>query len=202
MVSPVVGVRITGAKDARGKVHIFSNRVLQNIKKKADTRAEQTIFRFNQEIAREYKSQWATGGLAHVTSKSVIKDNGVEIQFFIPNRRELRYVTSLLGGHFQKFPVGKFFISPVRAKFLRIPFPTGLARRFIRGAKGQFAGSQATLEDDEPGSGAILVRRVLWGKKTGGFKRDVIREVAQEEGALFVRDMQAAVKGSIVEMTS
>lgn len=190
----LVGYRITGADTAAGKVQRFTPTVLRNIREMAEKRAEQAVFAMRTEMEREYTSAWATGLLAKgITHKAVVSGNGVDIKFYIQDRRELRYVTALLGGHFQDFPVGPFVINPVSGKALVIPLP-GLARRFIRGRGGKFAGSR-------PGS-AIITKRVLWGSRTGGFQRDVLREVVEREGALFVQDMQAAVGNAIVEMTS
>jgi hypothetical protein len=201
MVRPLVGVRITGAKDAQGRVHKFSSDALQEIRKEAQERARRTVLRFKEEMSREYTSAWATGQLARgITYKTFISGNGVDVKFYIQDRRELRYVTAALGGHFQRFPVGPFVIRPRNRRSLLVPFPNSLARQFIRGKNGQFAGSKGGGEDGpRPG---ILVRSVLWGKRTGGFSRDVISEVAQEEGTLFVQDMQQAVQNAIVEMTN
>ena len=201
MPTPILGLRIEGGTDAAGKVHVFSSQSLQEVRRAAQERARQTVFTFKQEMAREYTSKWATGMLARgITFKTAISNDGVDVQFFIADRRELRYVTALMGGHFQRFPVGPFAIVPVAGKALRIRFPNSMARQFIRGPKGQFAGSLGGGEDGpRPG---ILVRRVIWGRRTGGFSRDVISEVAQQEGALFVRDVMAAVEGSIVKMTT
>lgn len=201
MPTPILGLRIEGGTDAAGRVHTFSTHSLEEIRRAAQERARKTVFTFKQEMAREYTSKWATGQLARgITFKTIISGNGVDVKFYINDRRELRYVTALMGGHFQRFPVGPFEILPSSRKALLIRFPNSMARQFIRGAKGQFAGSLGGGEDG-PRAG-ILVKRVLWGRRTGGFSRDVISEVAQQEGALFVRDVQAAVEGSIVKMTT
>lgn len=189
-----LSLRIQGTQTAKGKARKISDRSLQAIQSKAKVRAEQTVRRFQTEMAREYTSQWATGQLARgITYKTAISDNGVDVQFYIQERRELRFVTALLGGHFRQFPVGPFLITPTEGKALVIRLPPGRARRFIRGRGGQFQGSK---------EGPIVVRQTLWGKKTGGFSRDVIAEVAAEEGVLFVRDMEEAVKNVIVQVTS
>lgn len=197
MPNVIAGYRITGAEDAQGRVHNFSNDALQEIRKQAQRRARQTVLRFKEEMGREYTSAWATGMLARgITFKTAITGNGVDIQFFIQDRRELRYVTAALGGHFQRFPVGPFVIRPTGGgKALSIRFPSSLARQFIRGKNGTFAGSRG-------GRSGIVVKSVLWGKRTGGFSRDVISEVAEEEGALFVQDMTRAVEKAVVKMTT
>lgn len=198
--NPILGIRIEGIKDVNGKVHTFSTHALQEIRAAARERAQQSVFRFKQEMAREYTSKWATGMLAKgITFKTFIVNDGVNVQFYIADRRELRYVTALMGGHFQNFPVGPFVLVPVSGKAMRIRFPNSFARQFIRGPKGQFAGAKGAGEGFPSG---ILVRRVLWGKRTGGFSRDVLSEVAQSEGELFVRDMMAAVQGTIAKMTT
>jgi hypothetical protein len=193
--------RIEGATDAAGKVQQFNRETLEVIREKARERAAQTVFRFQTEMDREYTSAWATGMLARgITYKTFVKGDGVEVRFYIKHRRELRYVTTALGGHFKQFPVGPFEIRPVRAKSLLIPFPNSLARQFIRGEGGRFQGSKGGSEG-EPAPG-IRVKQVLWGKRTGGFSRDVISEVMASESALFVRDMTAAVEGIAVKVTS
>jgi len=188
-----VRIRIVGAKDAQGRVAKLPREALKEIQKVSQQRATQTTRRFQSEMAREYTSAYATGQLARgITFKSAIRGDGVDIKFFIRDRRELRYLTAALGGHFRRFPVGPFVIRPVDAKSLRIPFSNSSARRFIRGRKGQFAGARG---------GAIFVKKVLWGNKSGGFSRDVITEVAEQEGALFVQDVQDAVGIAIQKVT-
>lgn len=201
MPNIIGGFRIEGAKDAQGRVHKFSNTALRSLQDKASDRADKTVFRFKTEMAKEYTSKWATGLLARgITHKEMRSGNGIDVQFLIQDRRELRYVTAALGGYFHQFPVGPFVIVPQTRKFLLIPFPNSLARRFIRGKGGRFAGSQSS--GGEEGPPGILTRKVIWGRRTGGFSRDVISEVAQDEGALFVQDMQAVMEKSIVRMTS
>lgn len=200
------GIRISGIPDVQGRITKFNARTLASIQQKAEVRSAKTVEAFQAAFAAEYTSAWSTGKLAAgIVAKVMQSNGGVNVQLLIPNRRELQYVTAAFGGHFQDFPVRPFVIVPTSRKFLLIPFPTGLARRFIRGKGGRFAGSSPNPgASDEGGDGipGILVRRVLWGKRTGGFSRDVITEVSQTEGALFVDDMQQAVKKSIVELTS
>jgi|SRR6185503_3106543 len=189
-----VSVRITGAADASGRVGKLSTRALKELKKAAEVRAQKTKDRFQTEMAREYTSAYATGQLARgITYRAFQSGNGVDVKFFIQDRRELRYLTAALGGHFQRFPVGPFVIQAQEGRSLRIPLAGPLARQFIRGKKGRFTGSR--------GGGAIYVKKVLWGNKTGGFSRDVISEVAEQEGALFVKDVQAAVGIAIQAVT-
>lgn len=196
MPIPNMSFRIEGATDAAGKVQQFSPAALAAIRRAAKDRASRSVGTMRNEMAQEYTSKWATGMLARgITYRTFISGNGIDVKFYIQDRRELRYVTALLGGHFQRFPVGPFVIIPKRARNLRIPFPGSFARRFIRGPeKGQFAGSQK--------GGAIFVKSVIWGNKTGGFSRDVLSEVTQTEGALFVQDMMSAVQGVVVKTTS
>lgn len=202
MASVGVGIRIQGAKNAQGQVKRFSKKALVEIQKAAETRAQQSVARFKREMGAEYTSAWATGALAAgISQKTTISGNGVDVKFFITNQRELAYVTALLGGHFQDFPVGPFEILPQTAKLLFIRFPHPSARQFIRGRGGLFFGSKGTPEGEEPARG-IRVSKVLWGKRTGGFRRDVLSEVGQDEGALFVKDMQDAVAGAIATLTS
>lgn len=186
MLNFPLSIRIVGAKDAQGRVHQFSREVTQQIRRAAEARAQQTRDRFQLEMDAEYTSQYATGQLARgISFRTFASTNGVEVKFYIQDRKELQFVTAALGGHFRRFPVGPFVIRPTDPRgALRIPLVGPLARRFIRGPKGQFAGSRG---------GAIFVKKVLWGNKSGGFSRDVITEVAEQEGALFVQDVQNAV---------
>lgn len=201
MANVLFGLRIEGAKDAGGRVHRFNDQSLQDLQKAAKDRADQTVNQIRIQMATEYTSKWAQGRLARgVRSKVEINGNGVDVEILIPEYRELRYVTSLLQGHFQNFPVRPFAILPVTRKALLIPFPNPMARQFIRGKGGRFAGSLGGGEDGpRPG---ILVKRVLWGRRTGGFARDVLRDVAESEGALFVDDMIKSMQGSINIMTT
>lgn len=193
MLSIPVGIRITGAKDAQGRVQRLSPSAKELIRKASEARATRMQTRFQTEMAREYTSPFATGQLARgITFKVAKAGDGVDVQFFINDRRELRYVTALLGGHFQRFPVGPFVIRATNPTgTLRIPL-VGQARQFVRGAKGRFRGSRGS---------ALFVKSVLWGRKSGGFSRDVISEVAEQEGALFVQDVQDAV-GIAIERTT
>ena len=206
---PALGMsfRVEGALDAAGKVRQFNSETLKEIREKAKERAAQTVFRFKQEMDREYTSAWATGMLARgITYRTFVKGDGIEVKFYIAGRRELRYVTAALGGHFQKgFPVGPFVIRPKPPKkLLAIRFPGSSARQFIRETKtGRFAGARSTMgEEGEYPSGRIRVTQVLWGSKTGGFSRDVISEVMAEESVLFIRDLTAAVQDVAVKVTS
>src|SRR6185503_11533038 len=106
-----VRIRIVGAKDAQGRVAKLPREALKEIQKVSQQRATQTTRRFQSEMAREYTSAYATGQLARgITFKSAIRGDGVDIKFFIRDRRELRYLTAALGGHFRRFPVGPFVI--------------------------------------------------------------------------------------------
>jgi hypothetical protein len=190
-----LGLRIDGVENAQGALKALTPRVLANIEKKARARANKTADRFNTELTSEYHSQWATHRIAHV--KAIVKQagGGVDIEFKIPNVRELQYITGVLDdSYFTDFPVEPFEITPVNGKWLRIPFPHSGARAFTRGEGGRFTGSKK--------GDAIYKRSVLWGNKTGGFRRDVIAEVAAEEGENFVADMEEAVRGAIVEVTT
>lgn len=195
-----VGVSVSGLRDVQGRVHKFGPESLSALKQAAIQRADVSIARFKTELGREYTSKWATGRVARgMTHKVIQSTDGVDVQFFVNDVRELRYITSLLGGHFQRFPVGPFVIQPTSRKSLLIPFPNSLARQFIRGPKGQFQGSRGGGEDGpRPG---ILVKRVLWGRRTGGFSRDVLREVAEQEGDLFVADVVQSMQTSVNKMT-
>lgn len=200
MVDLFLNINITGVKDVMGRVHRFNAESISELRKAAQDRARQTKTEFKTEMDREYTSAWATGRVARgITYKTIQSKDGIQVQFFIPDHRELRYITSLLGGHFQRFPVGPFVILPTTRKALSIPFPNSLARQFIRGPKGQFAGSRGGGENG-PRAG-ILVRRVLWGRRTGGFSRDVLAEVGAREGDLFVADVTQSMQSSIKKMT-
>jgi hypothetical protein len=192
---PVLGIRIDGVENAQGALKRLTPKILANIQKKAEARADQTVQRFNRELTSEYHSQWATHRIAKV--KAIVKQvgGGVDIEFMIPNVRELQYITGIMeDSYFTDFPVEPFVITPVNGKWLRIPFPNSRARAFTRGEAGQFRGSKK--------ADAIYRRAVVWGSKTGGFRRDVIADVAAEEGESFVADMEEAVRGAIVEVTT
>jgi len=200
---PVIGLsfRVEGATDAAGKVRQFNAEALKEIREATKERARQTVFQFQTQMEREYTSAWATGMLARgVTYRTFVKGDGIEVKFYIQDRKELRYVTAALGGYFRQFPVGPFVIKPVRAQSLLIPFPNSLARQFIRGAGGRFKGSKGGTEGDP--SPGIRVKQVLWGRRTGGFSRDVISEVAEAESVLFVKDLTSSVQGIAVKVTS
>lgn len=197
MPNLVLSTRITGADVGIRKTQAFSPAAIKAIQEAAQARAQITVQRFKREMDAEWGSAWATGLLAAgVTFKTSINTDGVDVKFYIPNRQELKFVTALFGGHFKSFPVGPFVIKPVNGKSLSIPL-VGRARQFIRGEKGQFAGSRAGSEDFP---GRIAVKAVLWGRKTGGFARDVIAEVAEQEGAIFVEDVRNAVADVIARL--
>lgn len=189
------------ATAAAEKVKAFNDEALKEIREKAKERARKTVFQFKQEMDREYTSAWATGLLASgITFRTFVRGNGVEVKFYIQGRRELRYVTSALGGYFRRFPVGPFVIRPTPPKkTLAIRFPNSAARQFIRGAGGRFAGAKSSGADEFPG-GAIRVRQVLWGRRTGGFTRDVISEVIEKESVLFVKDLTEAIQGATIKL--
>jgi len=190
-----VTIQVTGADEAIASARRLTPAALKELREAIRERAKQTVFRFKAEMEAEYTSAWATGMLAQgITFKTFNRPEGAEVKFYIQDRRELRYVTAMLGGYFKRFPVGPFTIRARNTKMLRIPFPNSLARRYTRGEAGKFTGSR-------PGSG-IYVKEVLWGKRSGGFPRDVISEVAEQEGALFVRDMEAAVQKAITSSIS
>ncbi len=191
----VLGFRIDGVENAQGALKKLTPKALDNIQRKAESRAKQTEVKFNRELTSEYHSQWATHRIAKV--KAIVKqaNGGVDIEFSIPDYRELQYITGVLeDSYFTDFPVRPFVITPVQGKWLRIPFPNSRARAFTRGEAGQFSGSKK--------ADAIYRRAVIWGNKTGGFRRDVIADVAAEEGESFVADMEEAVRGAIVEVTT
>jgi len=204
---PIIGLqfRIEGAKNAAGKVQAFNAEALKVVREKAKERARQTVFQFKTQMAREYTSAWATGMLAQgVTYRTFVRGDGIEVKFYIGERRELRYITAALGGHFRRFPVGPFIIRPIPPKkVLAIRFPNSAARQFIRGPiGGRLAGAKPTRGDEDYPHGIIRIRQVLWGRRTGGFSRDVISEVAEQESILFVQDMAAAVKNAAVKVTT
>ena len=200
MPNVLLGLRITGAPDSLRRVQKFNRESTGALHAAVEDRARQTQARFKQEMAREYTSKWATGRVGNsISFRTKRSGDDIDVQFFVQDFRELRYITSLLGGHFQSFPVGPFVIQPKSRKSLVIPFPNSMARQFIRGPKGQFQGSRGGGEDG-PRAG-ILVKRVLWGRRTGGFSRDVLAEVGQQEGELFVADVTQSMQSSIKKMT-
>jgi len=201
MASPFISFRVTGVPQAQAQTKRFAQVSVQELQEATKDRARQTVFRFKEEMGAAYRSQWATGELAKgITFKSRATPDGMEVNFFIAERRELRFVTAMMGGHFRHFPVAPFVIVPKFKKFLLLRFPSGFSRRFIRGSKGQFAGSQPSGGgEDGEGVPGILVKRVIWGKKSGGFHRDVISEVAESEAQFFIGDVTAAVSAAITK---
>jgi hypothetical protein len=116
-----VSVRVEGATRVRGKLIKFNRTALENIREKARDRARETRLRFTTEMLREYTSQDATGILARsVSFKTFNRNDGIDVKFYIANRRELEYVTASLGGYFSRFPVRPFIIRPVNGKALVI----------------------------------------------------------------------------------
>lgn len=204
MAAVFQGFRITGGKTASGKLRKLNEATLANLRNAADARAKLFVERMREELLAEYQSQWAKGAVAKsLKYTATIKGNGVDVKFFFGNLRELQYITAMGGGHFQNFPVTPFIITPSTRKALKIPFPNSFARQFIRDkASGQFRGAKSTRGPDGEFTSGILVRKVLWGNKTGGFRRDVISEVAEDEGARFIQDMHDAVSQAIVTVTT
>lgn len=191
-----VTIRFEGVKDAEGKVAQFSPRALKALQKAAQDRATIAEGHFKGELVAAYHSAWARGTIAAgLRVQAKIVGNGVDIRFLVPQARELFFMTALGGGHFRTFPVQPFIIRPSTKKALSIPLGNSLARQFIRGEGGRFRGSKGGGLN-----GRIAVRSVLWGRRTGGFARDVLSEVAQAEGAAFIQDMQKAVAGVVGTM--
>jgi hypothetical protein len=184
-----VSVRVEGATRVRGKLIKFNRTALENIREKARDRARETRLRFTTEMLREYTSQDATGILARsVSFKTFNRNDGIDVKFYIANRRELEYVTASLGGYFSRFPVRPFIIRPVNGKALVI--------------HSEMIGAMSRGRTPSLGRVPVAVRKyVRWGSRSGGFQRDVITEVGQEEGAAFVQDMQQAVGEAVLEMT-
>lgn len=203
-MSPSLGVsiRITGADSAAGKAGKVAPQALENLRVAASERAQRTVSRLQAEIAGSYTSAWATGRLGRsVSQKTVISGNGVNVSFSIGGFRELSFVTALLGGVFSQKFMSPFVITPSGAKYLHVPRAgvggrggsASQARNFIQGKGGRLRGSRSSF---------MKLTKVLWGSQTGGFDRDVIKEVLDEESDLFVADMQQAVQDAIITVTS
>jgi hypothetical protein len=172
--NPVIGVRITGATDAAGRVHKFRITTLQRLREAAQARAREARDHIRGEMAAEYTSREASGRLARsVVYRTQLIDNGVSVSLLIGGYRELSYVTALGGGYFTLFPVGPFVITPRFKRMLRIQFSDGI----------------------------VYTKAVLWGSETGGFSRDVLADVASVEMADFQSDMLRVVDDAIVELT-
>lgn len=187
-------VQISGTKEAitaAGNIRRAPQRALRAA---AVARSDQTVARFRQELLGEYHSPWATGQIARSVRAKVNNTNtGVSVTFTANSgaRDHIQYITAVVGGGFDKFPVRPFTIKPIHYKYLYIRFP-GRARAFIQNKDtGKIEGSR---------SGRIRAKKVLWGSKSGGFHRDVITEVAQSEGQIFVQDVIEAFKASLASI--
>jgi hypothetical protein len=187
-------IKITGAKDSAGQIEHFNNKVLQDIRTKAQIRAHETVNNIRSAMLTEYTSAWATGQTARgVSFRTFVQSDGVEVRFYIAETQALQYITAMMGGHFQQYPVGPFLIFPHRKKSLKIQLPVGA---FLRGERGHFKGSVGA----NSALPSVFKRSVLWGKRTGGFGRDLISELSELEGNAFVADMEAVVQNAIVQL--
>jgi hypothetical protein len=186
-------VKITGAKNAAGQIEHFNQKVLEDIRSKAQIRARETVNSIRSAMLLEYTSAWATGETARsITFRTFIQTDGVEVRFYIAETEALKYITAMMGGHFRQFPVGPFLIFPQRRKYLAIQLPVGA---FLRGSGGRFRGSVGSK------STAFAFRKaVLWGHRTGGFGTDLISDLSETEGNAFVADMEAVVQNAIVQL--
>jgi hypothetical protein len=181
--------RIRNVAEVNGKLTRFNGDVLSRLRQKARDRANQSAGELRYQMRLEYRK--GTGALAEsVTYRTFQRDDGIEVRFYIAERRELSYVTAALGGHFQHFPVRPFIIRPRNGRRLVI-HAEGFSD-VARGGRFQSLGRVPVK----------VVQYVRWGSQTGGFHRDVITEVGEQEGAAFVEDMNQAVSQAIVEMTS
>ena len=128
------------------------------------------------EMAMAYTSREATGRVGRsIGYRTQLTENGVQVSFVIGAFRELEFITSLAGGHFQNYPVGPYIIAPnPPKKNLRIQFRSGEIHYPLR---------------------------VVWGSETGGFERDVLAEVGQSEGESFMADVLEEFNQAIAELS-
>ena len=122
---PNMGVRITGAENARGRVRKFRVTTLARMKEEAKRGAGAAVGLMRSAMHAEYTSQDA-GDLAAGLSMSIQEDeNGLSVSFAFPGLRELSYVTALGGGYFSVFPVGPYEIYPQEGGRLALHFSDG-----------------------------------------------------------------------------
>jgi len=188
-------IRVSGTKEtitAAGNIRRVPQRALREA---ALARAADTESRLKSEMDSEYRSAWATGEISRsVRLKVKNTSDGISAQLLASDgaRGHLAYITALAPGGFNTFPVAPFHMVPKNYKYLTIRMP-GHARNFIRNPDtGKLAGAK---------SSKIRAKSVMWGSKSGGFHRDVIAEVIQSEGELFVRDVTTAFAASMQSIT-
>lgn len=169
-----VSTQFIGLKDVQGLLAAHPAQAISLLQGVVSKRAGQAKNSFIEAMDLAYTSGFATGRLGNsITYRTLKRQDGVELRFYIRPYRELEFVTALLGGHFKIFPVRPFEI-----------YPQGRKRLAIRRDAGE---SRVTLRLLRPGE------PVLWGSQTGGFSRDVLSEVAEEEGRFFLEDVQNAM---------
>lgn len=194
-ISTGSGIRITGTADVLTKLGNIRREPQKAMRRAASARASKTVMEFQRQMNAEYKSAWATGQIARgIKGRVKNEKDGVSISFGAPMgaREHLQYITAAVPGGFSRFPVAPYVMTAEPGRSLRIRFP-GRARAFIQDpATGRLSGAK---------EGGIVRKSVLWGSNSGGFKRDVIVEVSQSEGAIFVAEMMAAVAASIGKTT-
>lgn len=175
--------RFIGLPELRGVLRKHEQTALARLQAVVSNRSLITKRRFQDEMNNEYTSETATGRLADsITYRTLKRPGGVESRFYIKPYRELEFVTSLMGGYFNIFPVTPFPIFPA--------------------SEGQSLWIHRSLR----GGGRVAVRKippgqpVLWGKFTGGFSRDVLKDVSEEEAQFFLEDVYSAMKDELSEM--
>lgn len=178
---PAAGMRIStqfiGLPELRGVLKKHPQAAVERLQAVVSKRAQGTRASFIEAMEAEYTSVYATGRVANsITYRTLKRPTGVELRFYIKPFRELQFMTSLFGGHFQAFPVTPYEIFP-QNDTMRIAI-----RRDMPG------GGRVTLRMMRPGE------PVIWGKYTGGFSRDVLREVGEEEEQFFLEDVYGAMK--------
>lgn len=183
MVRPIITTSFIGIPEVRGILKVHPDDAVRALQEVVSKRAHEMKISFVEAMMQEYTSLHATGRLARsITHRTLKRKEGVELRFYIQPFRELEFVTSLFGGYFKVFPVTPYPIFPRNPK----------RRLAIR--KDVAGGGRVTLRMLAPGQAA------QWGKETGGFRRDVLKEVGEEEGQFFLEDVTAAMEQEVAKL--
>lgn len=181
MPSVRLDTKFVGLDEVEGALALHADEALRLLQEVTSDRARDVRLHLMEAMEEAYVT--GTGRLATgVSYRTFRRADGIEVRFYITPYRELQYVTSLLGGYFQLFPVTPFEIAPKNAPRLAIRRDVGAGRVTVR-----------LMPRGQP---------VVWGTFTGGFHRDVIKDVLEEEAELFKGDVLNAMQESLVRLTA
>ncbi|SRR6266550_2173657 len=99
-----VGVRMTGADVAAGRVNKFRVTTLQRMQKEADQHAKDAVTAIRALMQETYNSPGSGKAARSLSYKLSQSENGVSVQLTIGNFRELEFITELSGGTFHGGP--------------------------------------------------------------------------------------------------